>query len=119
MTKEDKDLLLKDLSARLPYDVLMRWRDNDVILSPVMMMPYILEGGKPYLRPMESMTEDEENEWDNLAVRPLLERIDCRHTRKEDITLRARSQHEPIDWLLSHHFDYRGLIEKGLALEKQ
>ena len=24
---------------------------------------------------------------------------------------------ELYDWLLKHHFDYRGLIEKGLALE--
>ena len=70
----------------------------------------------PYLRPMSSMTEEEENEWCGLNIDPLLEAVGERHTRVEDLMLRAKSQYNPVDWLNAHHFDYRGLIEKGLAI---
>ena len=51
---------------------------------------------KPYLRPMSSMTEEE---------------------KKEQYKFSAFNNVELFDWLNVHHFDYRGLIEKGLALE--
>jgi len=53
---------------------------------------------KPYLRPMSSMTEEEEDE-----LCELFTLSDC----------------SAIDWLNAHHFDYRGLIQKGLALSTE
>jgi hypothetical protein len=56
---------------------------------------------KPYLRPMSSMTEEEENEY---------RAINC----YEGL---FPSNEEALDYVLEHHFDFRGLIERGLALE--
>lgn len=56
---------------------------------------------KPYLRPMSSMTWDERFEYDKFV--------------NGDNTLKNHANE--IDWLNAHHFDHRGLIEKGWALE--
>jgi len=132
MTQEDKELLLKDLCARLPYGVMLnidyydlqgdgKLKNRDVILS------YGNIGhcfghtnwvnAKPYLRPISSMTKEEEDEWCGLNVDPLLEAVGERHTRVEDLMLRAKSQYMPTEWFNAHHFDYRGLIPLGLAIE--
>lgn len=129
MTQEDKELLLKDLSARLPYGVKVcvgedlamtlkqidykgfceSWENEDFKCHSRWMLSY--------LRPMSSMTKEEEDEWCGLNIDPLLEAVGKRHTRVEDSMLRAKSQYKPTEWLNAHHFDYRGLIEKGLAIE--
>ena len=121
MTQKEKQLLLKDLCTRLPYRVIVQvkdWTTLDTELKTGHIR--LLQDGvielKPYLRPMESMTEEEDNEWNGLNIDPLLEAVKERHTRIEDLMLRAKSQYKPIDWLNAHHFDYRGLIEKGLAI---
>ena len=126
MTQEDKSLLLQDLSARLPYGVKATttsngWRDvyivsgcndNRIYLDcPVYDEgddEWLIESVKLYLRPMSSMTEEEINEFIQISDNVL--RIG---ERKSTCILSI----EQIDWLLAHHFDYRGLIEKGLALE--
>ena len=111
MTQEDKELLLKDLCARLPYGVIVKYRsregEGDVQLG-CGNIGYVLQLGngwwkecKPYLRPMSSMTEEERNE---------------HFGRTMTIDIVETSQ-QVIDWLNAHHFDYRGLIERGLALE--
>ena len=110
---QDKDLLLKDLCARLPYGVMIRipelfhphikiteklvtindlWNFNDSGIY--------IENVRPYLRSLSSMTKDEKREYQAFFN---YDGIDC--------------PEEYIDWLNAHHFDYRGLIEKGLALE--
>lgn len=128
MTQEDKQLLLTDLCARLPYGVKVyagedlamtlkqidykgfceSWENEDFKCHSRWMFPY--------LRPMSSMTDDEENEWCGLNIDPLLEAVKEKHTRIEDLMLRAKSIYNPLDWLNAHHFDYRGLIERGLAI---
>ena len=132
MTQEDKDLLFKDLCARLPYGVKMVVIDKTLnadypdILGIDILIPrnkyedYRFESGdwiiylddaKPCLRPMSSMTKEEENEFISLNAIP----SPCQlpnHTR-----MSWYSNATMLDWLNSHHFDYRGLIEKGLALE--
>ena len=105
MTQEDKDLLLKDLSGRLPYGVILKvyhsaknyindcGETEDENLGNLIQSIFI-EGFiwfRPYLRPMSSMTEKEVKDF-----------------RKSTIA---------YDWLNAHHFDYRGLIERGLAIE--
>jgi len=118
-----KELLLIDLSARLPHEVKVTWDGK----HPLTVTPYIYCAiasedninnlPKLLLRPMSSMTEEEENEWHGLNIDPLFEAVGEQHTRIEDLMLRAKSQYNPVDWLNAHHFDYRGLIPKGLAIE--
>lgn len=115
MTQEEKELLLKDLCARLPYGVkvhIQKLDDNKVIDNEdfgYMWLGMVLFDNpyheiKPYLRPMSSMTEEEYKEWRYLYL-PMPHKNEATETERR------------IDWLNSHHFDYRGLIEKGLALE--
>lgn len=67
---------------------------------------------KPYLRPMTSMTEEEKTEFNSL-INGVEERC-INAYGKGGYTLAFI---EVNDWLNAHHFDYRGLIEKGLAFE--
>lgn len=106
-----KDLLLKDLSARLPYGVKGINQYGEIVnldhqtdYSSYMSIKNaaLKHGWKPYLFPLPSMTEEQEKEL-NLYLR-----LD-----KEPI---MRSVKE-IDWYNKNHFDYRGLIEKGLAID--
>ena len=114
---EEKELLLKDLCARLPYGVKCQMEDK-LIINDSPFYDYILSERhielfrnhkdfyiKPYLRPMSSMTEEEKQEYKHIA--PGIEIENGVH---------IPNVHQ-IDWLNAHHFDYRGLIEKGLALE--
>lgn len=131
MTQEDKYLLLRDLCARLPYGVIVHydmsadpcWDDDpigDDNLRGFSCGSFELdcadgisvENIKPYLRPMSSMTEDEKDE----CLKCIEE--DC------DIVIEAIKREEysgggfhKMDFLLSHNFDFRGLIPMGLALE--
>ena len=98
MKEEEKELLLKDLCARLPYGVMVKTSYNDAITDK---QTYPIRYIKPYLRSMSSMTKEERNHWKRIS-------IGCPDW---DFTARA------LDWLNSRHFDYRGLIEKGLAIE--
>ena len=122
MTQEDKDLLLKDLCSRLPYRVLFKYKgeygeepEPQILfeLNNVMVNThYELEGCKPYLRPMSSMTEEEEGGYNLLQG---LSHLAEQHWTANDGNVCRYS--DAMDWLNSHHFDYRGLIEKGLAIE--
>ena len=124
MTQEDKQLLLKDLCARLPYGVKGKLYNSnytailkDVRYScfyPLLVRPLEcpltndecslgVDEFRPYLRPMSSMTEEELVEYKHLVNRYNASNPD--------------SASGWVDWLNAHHFDYRGLIEKGLALE--
>ena len=128
MTQEEKQLLLKDLCARLLYGVKMRYKDDsgyevlcqiDTFYKDVDGFCCLLRttgpyGGfqdlnelKPYLRPMSSMTEEESKEYNSFSL-------------GEDWVSNPYMgvpAFHVLDWLNSRHFDYRGLIEKGLALE--
>ena len=116
MTQEDKELLLKDLSARLPYRVIccVSYSTADYYngkLTPKDIIWFLNNSDfaaiKPYLRPMNSMTEEEEKEYTDIDNRSYSCPKDYAHIPASD----------RIDWLNKHHFDYRGLIEKGLAIE--
>lgn len=99
MTQEEKQLLFKDLCAESSCCVIVRrtYYTLDIILDDHWTI-------KPYLRPMSSMTEEEVFEY--LSA--------CDKDYKDSLTT---PRHPGVDWLNSHHFDYSGLIEKGLALE--
>jgi len=66
---------------------------------------------KPYLRPMESMTDDEREDW----YRQSKVDYDCEF--KPEPTLSPEHCYLSVDWLNKYGFDYRGLIPMGLALE--
>ena len=121
MTQGDKELLLKDLCARLHYEVkveidgynigILKGIDGDII-STDRGINYPLRLVKPYLRPMSSMTKEEIVELQKLNSGLVWTKDILR-----DEILGVRYLPGAIDWLNSHHFDYRDLIEKGLALE--
>jgi hypothetical protein len=118
MVQEDKELLLKDIRGRLPYNQIVQislfkndGRKRDINLDPrvaeniwELIDKYCV---LPYLRSMSSMTRVE-----------VLEYISLKESivASDGITYYFET-YKSIDWLNAHHFDYRGLIEKGLALE--
>lgn len=120
MKQEDKELLLKDLSARICYSVkckiaLYKTAFNvlGIVEDKVKLDSPVYDEGddwwevtevKPYLRSMSSMTEEEKKK---------LGEISCEGNIEHKYGIFYRSQ----DYLNSIHVDYRGLIEKGLALE--
>ena len=130
MTQEDKELLLRDLCARLPYSLCVQdeYGEIDYVnYNDVHFANYfdsILNGKvKPYLRLMSSMTEEEWEELNCIGhIVPLYDGsfgVDMRaYCKNSQPHYRRFSEFSTIeDWLNAHHFDYRGLIEKGLANE--
>lgn len=128
MEQKDKELLLKDLCARLPYGIIgavSHYSDDgkEVILQGKITgfnkcqikLEYLLDytddiGAynwfdinlvKPYLRPLSTMTEEEK-------IKLSLSQI---------YAFAHYNEIAKIDWLNAHHFDYRGLINRGLAIE--
>lgn len=108
MTQEHKNLLLKDLCARLPYGVkfesenvervyFIDTSDDEIYINGTK-----IEDVKPYLFPLESMTEEQEKEYNDLngyelGLFPCMEAA--------------------LDYLIENHFDYRYLIDEGLAID--
>ena len=123
MIQEDKDLLLKDLCARLPYKTkihLTEYSDltGEKLPSKIKILDYCMLGKvqayckgfrkdevKLYLFPLSSMTEEQKIIYGNLCYAVI-------HSLAWDM---QAALNELIDWLNKNHFDYRGLIEKGLA----
>ena len=123
MTQEEKSILLQDLCARLPYGVVADCVGEYVkikYVDPYSGMLYIsrytrtaweiVECIKPYLRPMSSMTEEEIHDTIGFPRKISIGTL----KGWVDYTI---SNPDFVDWLNAHHFDYRGLIEKGLALK--
>lgn len=117
MEQKDKELLIKDLCARVPYHTKvskaywvaydgkfeLEWDKKELTSS---LLNYIEEEDawehiKPYLRSMSSMTEKEKEEYKHLVA------FGGSSTGAANF----------VDWLNARHFDYRGLIEKNLAIE--
>ena len=138
----DKELLIKDLSSRLPYNVIVDYSYNafdlrkgnyvkhakhgskcilTCSLLDVFISPRQNEAGeyiKPYLFPLSSMTDKDLVEF--FQIRGLNLNSDELKTFRRGITVIAStlpSYSRHIDWLNKNHFDYRGLIEKGLAID--
>lgn len=115
MTDSDKQLLLRDLCGRMPYGVVCKMGGNgyETVIEPITYFGLfqIAEDGlecKPYLRHMSSMTADEEYEFS--SIHDTFAKYGS-HDRLCALTIGQ------INWLNVHNFDYRGLIEKGLAIE--
>lgn len=120
MTQEDKELLLVDLCARLPYGFIVhRYSDNvDIKIKTVDDFSHFLEYSndekfKPYLRPMSSMTEEEDKEYCKTKIRIAVQW----DAYGNPIGFELVSTFKTFDWLNAHHFDFRNLIKRGLAIE--
>ena len=120
MTQEDKELLLKDLCSRFPYNTICqvefkncgKYENKNMTLSGIFKDEayFTIENGsvysnnyKPYLFPLSSVTDEQKEEYRYIIERWM---YDSSYSIS-DIT----------DWLNKNHFDYRGLIEKGLAID--
>ena len=120
MTQEDKELLLKDLCSRLPYGIKASYyeeeekRETCDEINPVHIPGYVdigqyilpIECIKPYLFPISSITEEQK-----IFLRQQKWCIAISTSGTIETTI------EGIDWLNKNHFDYRGLIERGLAID--
>ena len=143
MRTEHKELLLRDLSARLPYGVKVGTTDNDDSLENVwdtlwfntftedVKLTHSIEDAdkivdiseiKPYLFPLSSMTEEQYNSLHELGildncshsyeyVNPHIHGVSFIFKQFKTYSL------DLIEWLNKNHFDYHGLIEKGLAID--
>lgn len=132
MTSEEKDLLLRDLLPRLQYGVKIQTWYGEIITSDLNTFPIgydeidieQLAGMKPYLRPLSSMTEEEKKElskkyvW-NIWTGQIQIRYHSQGCWDDETECPTEEYIILFDWLNAHHFDYRGLIEKGLALEAE
>ena len=124
MTQEDKELLLIDISARLPYGVMVYDYDKEETremgLGTLHDIMFNELECKPYLRPMSSMTEDERFEFNNLWNDGFSKAMDEMIINDDnDIgvsSLEVTAASNALNWLNKYHFDYRGLIPKGLAI---
>ena len=129
MTKEEKELLLKDLCARLPYGVKLEFyasatkqtyvctllglepeEEEPIIAKTENGYFYMLAGNvKPYLFPLSSMSEEQQKEFDQL--------IELELKAINDEIAHTQVTTFEVDFYNKNHFDYRGLIEKGLAID--
>ena len=137
MTQEDKELLIRYLSMALPYGLKVWYKyysenitekfatsirlvDGKIALSSKFNREgdwYPIEEAnelliKPYLRPMSSMTEEEKKEYRKTQITKWVKSVDCTNGGYYE----HRDTLKTFDWLNAHHFDYRGLIDKGLAI---
>ena len=123
MTQEEKQLLLQDLCAGLPFRICANLPNHHLVSHKYIIHDINIQNGwttgildcagriqiygakvediKPYLRPMSSMTEEERAEYHSYC------------DNYYDIYFDTVAS---IDWLNKNHFDYRGLIEKGIAI---
>ena len=140
MTQEDKELLLNDLCARLPYGVMLSITHNEytneTFNARISAIDYCgeikvrygfeeyeqvfsLEQIKPYLFPLSSMTDEQKEELKceiSKQTEILIERM-----KNDDCGIDCGKYHFhsllELEWCIKNHFDYRGLIPKDLAID--
>lgn len=118
MEQKDKELLIKDLCARVPYRVnvcldeketcILTGIDGNEVYLDVDTDSFCIESINPYLRSLSSMTEEEKVEYEELEKQ-------CESL--PTFAYISVSKCILFDWLNKHHFDYRNLIMGGLAIE--
>lgn len=139
MRREEKQILLKDLSARLPYEVKCKILETNEIkilycinydgentlfdfwvdeykIDDYQFQLYLSEF-KPYLFPLSSMTDEQRKELEELGLGYYVTCQDIDDDGWDEKVFQIIPGTETDDWMNAHHFDYRGLIEKNLALD--
>lgn len=131
MSQEDKELLFKDLCTRLPYNPMVEYKGGvynvlginhgrlglylcKPFMSHVLNESPLVKEVKPYLFPLSSMTEEQKKEYNYWK-----HEIPICHYEYGDIVeeIELFDSPESFEYLIENHFDYRGLIEKGLAID--
>lgn len=154
MKEQDKKLLFKDLSARIPYKTML-WIEDAVSVNNDRLLAVGLNHGdclyinglcvddncydrhnviKPYLRSLSDMAKEEEYELITLLVgkkgakyfhlskggvieSDIPQEVSLKDFNIYWIDFNCKNASRYVDWLNEHHFDFRGLINKGLALK--
>ena len=130
MTQNEKDILLKDLCGRLPYGVRAYYNDydSDYEIESIKITSYgdyktgsihldmidstkivVIDEIKPYLFPLSSMTKEQKQELYNLVEESAFQILHSEDGNPQP--------HIAMDWYNKNHFDYRGLIPMGLAID--
>jgi hypothetical protein len=134
MKQEDKELLLQDLCARLPYGIKVQYEGNifDIdYISPMYEKVKLdiadyytidISEIKPFLFPLSSMTEKQCNEFYCKFVENEIDYNDFKEYYFEGglwqkLLTSIDDCDSVVNWFNKIHFDYRGLIEKGLAID--
>lgn len=126
---EDNQLLLKDLCSRIPYNPIVEYKGEPynvlgiaygrlVLCKPFMShtideYPLVKEV-KPYLFPLLSMTEEQKKEYNRWK-----HEVPVCHYEYGDVVeeIELFDSPESFEYLIENHFDYYGLIPKGLAID--
>lgn len=130
MTQNEKDILLKDLCARLPYGVNMATsygkglltsiRVNDsneklgINVDPVLTRLFNVNEVKPYLFPLSSMTEEHKRELSNIC-KCLISFTDWEIYFPNCEDNNMGNWQKSVSWMYKNHYDINGLIPMGLA----
>ena len=140
MTQEDRQILLRDLSSRLPYGVRYRrfaWDDKqgeECISAKIYSISpdgYVrnyhedesdyIDNVRPYLFPLSSLTEEQRNYISKLLIDTQNEfpPYGELNTKGCDnlFVCSVKQANALINYCLANHLDINGLIEKGLAIE--
>ena len=126
MTREEKELLLKDICARIPYGVVIHFdektdQDDERLYGMrenggkfLINDAFYIEEVKPYLFPLSSMTEEQKREYNFLK-----HEVPVCHYEYGDVVeeFELYDSPESFEYLIENHFDYRGLIPMGLAID--
>ena len=137
MTQEEKELLIKDICARLPYGVKVRYSSYEAFITCTLQAinpvynnvdlwsenacfnPVSISKIKPYLIPLSSMTEEQLFEVQEILGRHEIEIEDgfLSIVDSDRNTISYLEILALLEWFYKNHFDYRGLISMGLAID--
>ena len=115
---ENKEIILKDLCGRLPYNTLVYaqndndWYESEIcsqVISDLINEDYVI---KPYLIPLSSMTDEQRKEYEGIIYK----NIELHWERYYDV-IDVDDFDCLLDFYHKYHFDYRGLIHMGLAID--
>ena len=115
---ENKEIILKDLCGRLPYNTIVYaqndndWYESEIctqVISDLINEDYVI---KPYLFPLSSMTDEQRKEYEGIIYK----NIELHCERYYDV-IDIDDFYCLIDFYHKYHFDYRGLIRLGLAID--
>ena len=135
MKQKQKELLLKDICARSLYKTKIKIGQNIYIISGVVegvndegdwtyyvhargISPIEIEFCKPCLFPLSSMTEEQYDELEKMTLNDYMDHMCITNELREKvefITHWPLYSPDIIDWFNRNHFDYKGLIDMGLA----
>ena len=120
MKQEEKNLFLKDLCSRLPYGVKLDTLDGSQELDIRWLSINMCNISSPYLSylfPLSNMTEEQYEEFINISGWD----VDIEDIRRGKFScigyVGLDVMYDAIDWFNKNHFDYRGLIPMGLAID--